>query len=118
MFPGFYFLSLEDAIATYAGVYSDPRWSPDWLPLFANGGGDFYLVELGSQPSGPIRHFRIDETEHPIEFSSIAGLANTLAAAFDRGVFYVDFDGNLEMDDSHFASLAADLNPEVSWWTG
>jgi len=116
MFPGFYLLSVEDAITNYRAFVVDPRWSPGWLPLFANGGGDFYLVDMG-EPSEVVRHFRIEEAEHPIEFRSLAGMVDTLAAAFDRGVFFVDGDGYLEMDDLRFASVAAELNPGVSWWT-
>lgn len=115
--PGFYLLSLEDAIANYRAFVADSRWTRGWLPLFANGGGDFYLVDLGGQPSGLVRHFRIEEVEHPVEFRSLQDMTNTLAAAFERGVFFVDPDGYLEMDDLRFASLAAELNPGVAWWT-
>jgi hypothetical protein len=36
---------------------------PSWHPLFANGGGDFYLLELNPSGEIPVRHFRIDEAE-------------------------------------------------------
>ena len=117
VFPGFYFLSAEDAVANYRAFVADPRWSPGWLPLFANGGGDFYVVDLGSDVPDLIRHFRIDESEHPLEFESLAAMLSTLAAGFDRSVFFVDSNGYLEMDDLAFASLAAELNPRVPWWT-
>jgi len=117
IFPGFYLLSLEDAIANYRAFVADSRWSPGWLPLFANGGGDFYLVDLGGEPSGLVRHFRIDEPEHPVEFLSLPDMTSTLAAAFEQGVIFVDLNGYLEMHDLRFASLAAELNPGVPWWT-
>lgn len=117
VFPGFYLLCLEDAIANYRAFVGDPRWNPGWLPLFANGGGDFYLVDLGGQPSGSVRHFRIEEVEHPVEFRSLPDMASTLAAAFERRIFFVDPDGYLEMDDLRFAALAAELNPGVPWWS-
>ncbi len=115
IFPGFYFLSIEDAIHNYRAFDSDPRWRPSWLPLFANGGGDFYLVDFGD-PSRPMRHFRIEETEHPIEFGSLSDMMMTLAGGFERSVFFVDGQG-FEMDDLKFATLAAELNPRVTWWT-
>ncbi|WP_345046057.1 SMI1/KNR4 family protein [Arthrobacter methylotrophus] len=116
VFPGFYFLSIEDATANYRAFRNDDRWSHGWLPLFANGGGDFYVVDLASDCPGSVRHFRIDEDEHPLEFESIAAMATTMAAAFERGTFFVDSDGYLEMDDIAFAALAAELNPLVPWW--
>ncbi len=116
LFPGFYFLSLEDAIANYQALVADLRWRPGWLPLFANGGGDFYVTDLSNESPGAIRHFRIEESEHPVEFLSVRNMVSTLAAAFERGVFFVDANGSLEMDDAAFASVAAELNRGVPWW--
>ena len=116
LFPGFYLLSLEDAVANYQAFATDSRWKPGWLPLFANGGGDFYVIDLDASAGCPVRHFRIEESEHPIEFDSLLAMLTTLAEAFVRGVFYVDPSGYLEMDDLVFGSLAAELNPDVAWW--
>lgn len=116
IFPGFYFLSLEDASANYRAFVSDSRWVTGWWPVFANGGGDFYVLDLSAAEAKPVRHFRIDEAEHPIEFSSLAAMAATLARAFADGTFFVDSSGYLEMDDQVFGQLAAKLNPDVLWW--
>lgn len=114
--PGFYLLSVEDAVATYRAFATDTRWTAGWLPLFANGGGDFYVLDLSTSSENPVRHFRIEESEHPIEFGSLRALLATLAAAFDRGIFFVDPSGYLEMDDLVFAGVASELNPDVAWW--
>lgn len=116
LFPGFYLLSLHDAVANYRSFREDERWTEGWMPLFANGGGDFYVVEVCAAQDSSVRHFRIDESERPVEFGSLSALLQTLAASFDEGVFYVDRDGYLEMDDQAFAALAATLNPTVDWW--
>ena len=116
LFPGFYLLSLEDAVANYRAFVSDRRWTPGWLPIFANGGGDFYVTDLSGDMSGVVRHFRIEESEHPVEFLSIRDMLTTIAAGFERGAFFVDDHGYLQMDDRAFGSLAAELNPRVSWW--
>ncbi len=116
IFPGFYFVSLQDAVINYRTFVGDARWQPGWLPVFANGGGDFYVVDL-QQAHGPVRHFRIDESVHPIEFGSVGAMLETWAAGFERGVFYADPDGYLEFDDAQFAALAAELNPDIPWWT-
>lgn len=116
LFPGFYFLSIQDAVKNYQSFLPDERWQPGWLPLFANGGGDFYVVELSGDMVGVVRHFRIDESEHPIEFESICDMIQTIAAAFKRKVIFVDSESNLEMDDLTYAAVAAELNPRVAWW--
>lgn len=63
-----------------------------------------------------MRQFRIEESEHPIEFGSLRALLTTVAAAFDRGIFFVDPRGYLEMDDLVFGEVAAELNPDIEWW--
>jgi cell wall assembly regulator SMI1 len=118
IFPGFYLLSLDDALANYRAFVADDRWAMGWLPLFANGGGDFYVLDLSHDSEAPVRHFRIDEREHPVEYHSLGDFINTIAEAFARSVFFVDERGFLEMDDLQFAGLAAELNPEVPWWRG
>jgi len=117
MFPGFYMLSLEDALADYQAFFGDSRWDSGWLPVFANGGGDFYVVDLNASQQGAVRHFRIEESVHPVEFLTLSDMLRTIAAGFERGLFFVDAGGYLEMDDIEFAALAADLNPAVGWWT-
>jgi hypothetical protein len=116
LFPGFYLLSVEDAIANYRAFMPNARWTAGWLPVFANGGGDFYVLDMSSSVSSPVRHFRIEEIEHPFEFSSLGAMLATLAQAFERQVFFVDPSGYLEMDDLVFGELAAELNPDVDWW--
>jgi hypothetical protein len=68
--------------------------------------------------TNPVRHFRIEESEHPVEFNSLGALLGTLAAAFDRGIFFIDPNGCLEMDDLVFDRLTAELNPDIDWWRG
>jgi cell wall assembly regulator SMI1 len=119
LFPGFYLLGLADAISNYDAFEDDARWNPAWLPIFANGGGDFYALvcDDAHEDYGGIVHFRIEDSYHPIEFASLEAMLQTLAAAFDRAVFYVDANGYLEMDDMQFAALAASLNADVPYWS-
>lgn len=71
LLPGFYLLSLDDALLTYRSMASDGRWPQGWLPILANGGGDFLALDLSVPGVCPVRHFRIDEAEHPVEFTSL-----------------------------------------------
>lgn len=89
---------------------------PGWLPVFANGGGDFYFIDLGEELFGAVRHFRIDQVESPVEFRSMYRMIYTIGAGFTSGIIYVDDLGYLEMDDIAFAALATELNPDVPWW--
>jgi len=115
--PGFYLLSLDDALANHDAFVKKPRWNASWVPILANGGGDFLAVDMSGNPeTTPVHHFRIDENEHPIEYKSLANMFATFVAAYEQGVFHVDSHGYLEMDDSAYASLAAALNPGIRWW--
>ena len=53
LFPGFYLLSIEDAVANYRAFAPDARWMGGWLPVFANGGGDFYVLDLNTSAGVP-----------------------------------------------------------------
>lgn len=117
LFPGFYFLSLKAALASYRALVSDRRWGHDWFPLFADGGGDFYFIDLATSARGAVRRFRLEEDHHPVEFSSLGSMVTTLAEAYDEGVIYVDDEHYLEWDRSAFTILAARHNPSVGWWT-
>lgn len=116
LFPGFYLLPLDEVIANYRTFVVDDRWATGWLPVFGNGGGDFYVVDLSSTGAGAVRRFWIDELDHPIEFSSLSSMMATLAEGFHREVFYVDDRGYLEMDDLVFGALATEMNPDVTYW--
>lgn len=116
LLPGFYLLSLDDAVTNYRAFAVDDRWMLGWLPVFANGGGDFYIIDLTPAGAGAVRRFWIDEAEHPVEFSSLGAMMTTLARGFERGIFYVDPQGYLEMDDVVFGRLAMEMNPDIAYW--
>jgi hypothetical protein len=114
--PGFYLLSLGDALSNYDRFVGDSRWSNGWLPVMADRGGDFLTVDLLARDGGEVRHFMIDQPEHPVLYASLADMLATFAQAFERGLFYVDSDGLLEVDADGFATLAGTLNPTIEWW--
>ncbi|MFB9730910.1 SMI1/KNR4 family protein [Ornithinimicrobium kibberense] len=116
LFPGFYPLSLEDALLHAEAFRSHPRWGAGWLPVFADGGGDFYVVDRGDGREGAVRRFRMDEWDQPVEFANLADMVRTVATAFDDGIYHVDDEGWLEVDDAAFAGLARRLNPGVRHW--
>ena len=117
LFPGFYLSSLDQALANYRAFRHDRRWNPAWLPVLADGGGDLLVLDTAGHPAScPVRHFRIEESEHPVEYPSIRDMAATFAAAYERGLVLRNSDGWLDLDDSAYAVVAAELNPSVRWW--
>ncbi|MDQ6685913.1 MAG: SMI1/KNR4 family protein [Pseudomonadota bacterium] len=117
-FPGFFLLSLEDALRNYLERKQNTQWRDDWFPLFADDAGDFYVVPCGSVgvDSTEVIGFVHGEPTQVAEYESIAAMLRTLNAAFAEGVFFVDHDGSLEMDDDKYKLLARRFNPKIDEW--
>lgn len=116
--PGFYFPSLDEALANHAVFRDDTRWNPAWLPLLANGGGDFFAVDCSGNPGswGHVRHFMLGDPEHHVLYLTVASMLETFVAAFDRGIFFLHPSGYLDADDEAYAALARSMNPEARGW--
>jgi cell wall assembly regulator SMI1 len=115
--PGFYLLSLQEAAFDYATLKQDPRWKPPWFPVLADGGGDFYFIDFSADTTPVIRRYRFEEAEHPIEYESLASMIDTMAAAFETRAIEVDETEYVNVNHEAFTALAADMNPNVPWWT-
>jgi hypothetical protein len=117
-FPGFYFLSLEEALDKAPIFRDDSRWRDGWLPLFANGGGDFYVADLCGEPTldAPIIGFLLGEPEAIIEYEGLESMMQTLRRCYASGVFWVDDRDCLEMDDERHAEIARAENPALEFW--
>jgi hypothetical protein len=116
-FPGFYWLSWDDSIANLTTFRNDARWNRKWLPLFANGGGDFYVVDCETEPvSCAVIGFLLGQTDHPIEYESVSTMLATILSCYEQGAFFVDPRGYLEMKDDLHAQIARAHNPSVSLW--
>lgn len=116
--PGYHFLSLKDAISCYLAMKDDSRWNPSWFPVFANGGGDFYAVDLSQSDgdSAPVVGFILGEIEQEIEYQSLTTMLLTFSECFEKGIVFKTEDGYLEMDDDQQAEIATRNNPEVEFW--
>ncbi len=114
--PGYYQLSVDEAVATAATFREFPGWNGAWLPLLADGGGYFYLVDQSVGPDGPVREFMHDQAEYPIQYSSLATFVATVAEAYEQRVFTNHPDGYLEAEDVVFERIAAEKNPGIEWW--
>lgn len=116
--PGYHILSLEGAIAQYIAVKGDPRWDRSWFPVMANGGGDFYVIDLAQSDgeSAPVIGFLLGEEEQDTEYQSIAAMLHTFFECYKKGIVYRSEEGYLEMDDDKHALVAKMYNPSVEFW--
>src|SRR5262245_36297114 len=76
-FPGFYWMSLDEAIQVYHSISGDARWNRWWFPVFANGGGDFYAVicDSNSPYFGEVVGFVVgDDDQQIVEFKSVSAM--------------------------------------------
>jgi hypothetical protein len=114
-FPGYWFLSFDDALANYVTLRDDGRWDPAWFPVFANGGGDLYAVWIQDRAERVVG-FLVDQPDHPVEYQNLQAMLETLADCFDDGVFFIDKRGYLEMNDVRHAEFARRHSPDVDLW--
>jgi cell wall assembly regulator SMI1 len=117
-FPGFYLLSLEEAVQTYKEREDAPQWRKGWFPLFADGAGDFYLIRCTRKKtdSSGVIGFIHGEPEQILEYESLPSMIRTLADCYAEGAFFLDEDGYLDMDDEEHRRIAHKHNPGVSEW--
>ena len=116
--PGFHFLSLQDSIGNYLAIKSDPRWRSNWFPIFANGGGDFYAIDLSlaNENFAPVIGFILGEDEQEIEYQSLTRMVSTFCECCDKSIVFMTEEGYLEMDDEKQAEIARKHNPDVEFW--
>ena len=116
--PGFHFLSLQDSVSNYLAMKNDKQWSPSWFPVFANGGGDFYAIDLSKSDGdkAPIIGFILGEVEQEVEYQSLTTMLLTFCECYEKNIVFRTEDGYLEMDDDEQAEIALKHNPDVEFW--
>jgi len=114
--PGFYFLSLEEALEIHRQFVDEFQVNPLWFPIMADGSSGYSFVDCSQEEKQPVRHFTFEDENHEVEFASIGDMLATIAEAYDRGIFFVGQDGWLDMDWDAYWTLAANCNPRASYW--
>lgn len=116
-FPGFYWLSSGDALRTYDAVVRDSRWNDSWIPIFGNGGGDFFAVccDAAESDFGSVIGFRVGDIEQPIQFDSVLSMMRSLQRCYELGVYFVS-EGFLEADDLKADLIAKEFNPGLAYY--
>ena len=115
-FPGFYLMSLEESIQIYLELREREAWVKSWLPVFANGGGDFYAMNLAIESQGEMIGYYIYEEEPQIEYNSLESMLATLKACYEQGIIFRNEQGYLDMDYRKHAEIAHDINPDLKIW--
>ena len=118
LFSIFYPLSLSELTDVYRSFRGNVRWKDGWLPIMFDGAGDFYVVDLSDSGDGQVRHFWNEQLETPVEFDSLTTMFQTISAAYDRGLIFLDEDGYLDDDYQAFGDLAREMNPNSYFWRG
>ena len=115
-FPGFYLMSLEESIQTYQELRETSTWNQCWFPIFANGGGDFYAVNLAIEAQGEIIGYYIYEEEPQIEYNSLESMLQTFNECYKQGIIFQNEQGYLDMDYREHAEVAHEINPDLKMW--
>lgn len=116
--PGFFFMSLEEAIRVYFERESAPQWKPGWFPFMADGAGDFYIAAGDASTTGrsTVVGFIHGEPDQPVEYESITAMMQTFSDAYAKKAVFADADGCLDYDDEGFRLIAQRFNPNLSLW--
>jgi hypothetical protein len=121
-FPGYYLMSLEEAIETHSILAKQDEepctWKETWFPLFCSGGGDFYAIECDRSASrmGSIVFFFRDDADHPVVYESLSSMLQTVERCFAERVFYVAQEGYLTTNPVRERETARVLNPTLGYW--
>jgi hypothetical protein len=85
------------------------------LPIFANGGGDFYVVicETASPFFGEVLLVMYDETDHIAEFQNVSAMFETIERCFAQKAFFCA-DGYLEADYAKMRAIAHSVQPDFT----
>lgn len=113
--PGFYLLSCEEARQSAADYQG--RLKKGWFPILENAGGDFYAVEapIGKKASGRV-FFSPSYDEAESVYDSLETMAESIATCMERGAYFIDENGDFEIDDDLEFEICGELNPKSAYW--
>jgi cell wall assembly regulator SMI1 len=117
-FPGYYLLSVSEALEHMGTHVELGLWPRQWFPIFGSGGGDFHVLDCGrgDERSSPVVWFIRGEPKHWDSYVSLTTMMDSLAEGFAEGALYVDEAGFLEMDERRYAPIARKHNPDLELW--
>jgi cell wall assembly regulator SMI1 len=128
LFPGFYPLSLQDALREYRYFNSQidlfgPRYHRDWFPLFANESNDVYFIDCQSQANdtNSIIFFSSEpdalDQMSPVIYTNLVSMLTSISVCFSEGAYYISSKGYLESDPLKEAIITHQHNPNIDYWS-
>jgi hypothetical protein len=120
LFPGGYFLSLEEALHDYgelrrvaeqigreAGLDSAKIWDPHWFPIFRNIGGDYFIVPCTKKKkeAAPVYFVVKDDRDLTQLYASLSEMMLTVIRRYESGAYFVDGRGLIQEDPVKIARL-------------
>lgn len=117
-FPGFYFLSLEDANKEYTILLDSGNWNKKWFPVFANGGGDYFCVDCTKGKLFPIiGYIRGYDNDDMRDYLNISTMLETIAECFEKEAYFLDLDNDyLDADIEKERIIGRKKNPGLKRW--
>lgn len=120
-FPGYYFLSLENACSDYESFRDSELielglWKLNWFPLFTSGGGDYYVVDCPDDlaAAAPVISYIRGEPEHEVIYTSLTSMMQTIAECYKAGVYQLVGE-SWNIDFVAEARIAQKYNPGISY---
>lgn len=113
--PGYFWMNIFESFLTYKNLIKETHWKKSWLPLFGNGGGDFYAIICDSKSNdfGSIVGYLRGETDHLVEFENLIKFIQTIEKSYADGAFYA-LEGNLECDYELMWKISNEIQDKFS----
>jgi cell wall assembly regulator SMI1 len=112
--PGYYLLSLKDALDAYHSLISNTDWQNGWFPILTSGGGDYYGVNFVQQ--GKVIHYVRDYPDYQMKYLSLSTMMQTAAECYESGAYSLDDRGFFEVNADAERLIARRLNPGLDYW--
>ena len=112
--PGYYLLSLDDALDAYHSLIRNTDWEKGCLPILSSGGGDYYGVDHEQQ--GKVIHYIRDYPDRPIKYLSLTTMMETVAECYEVGAYSLDDRGFFEVNSDAERMIASRLKPSLGYW--
>jgi hypothetical protein len=110
--PGYYLLSLDDALHACDMLTANTGWQKGWFPILTSGGGDYYGVEDAN--GGHVIHHMLESLRYPVKYLSLTTMMQTVAQCYESGAYYLDNRGFFVVDADAERVIARQFNAGVA----